>query len=176
GDLLINSMPATGVSSTTNTTYTFSFGQPSFGPVIVTWAAGHGIADLDSPPKPFDGAAAGSTFQYLLLNPSAPTIALQSPLAGAAGSTLTQITVHFSEPVTGVDAADLRINGSPAANVTGGGAAYTFTFPQPPYGAVSVGWITGHGITDIEPAAHPFDRTRPGGSWSYTLVCQVQPP
>ncbi|HEU0010784.1 MAG TPA: Ig-like domain-containing protein, partial [Verrucomicrobiae bacterium] len=176
GDLLIGGVPATGLSSTTNTTYTFSFEQPPFGPVNVTWAAGHGITDLDSPPKPFDGAAAGSTFQYSLINPSAPTIALQSPLAGASVATLTQLTVQFSEPVTGVDAADLRINGAPASTLQRfNDSTYAFTFPQPPYGAVAVGWVTGHGITDTEPAANPFDSTRPGSTWSYTLVDQVRP-
>src|SRR6185503_5088287 len=109
------------------------------------------------------------------INPSAPTIALQSPLAGASVTTLTQLTVHFSESVTGVDAADLRINGAPAAGMSGGDTTYTFTFPQPPYGAVAVGWVTGHGITDTEPAANPFDSTRPGSTWSYTLVDQVPP-
>jgi len=112
-DLLVNGVPATGLTSTTNTTYTFSFTQPGFGPVAVTWAAGHGIQDFDNPPKPFDGTAAGATFNYSLVNPNAPTVASQSPLAGATVNTLTQVAVSFSEAVTGVDATDLRINGVP---------------------------------------------------------------
>jgi hypothetical protein len=84
---------------------------------------------------------------------------------------LTQIEVSFSEPVAGVDAGDLLINGVPASgiSVTGPGR-YLFTFPQPANGAVSVAWSTTHGIVDF--AANPFA----GGPWSYTLDPNFQLP
>jgi len=175
GDLLVNGVAATNVTSTTNTTYTFSFPEPAYGPVSVTWAAGHAIADFDGPPKPFDGNGAGATFNYSLVNPSAPTVASPSPLRNATVNVLTQINVLFSEAVTGVSAGDLLVNGIPATGMSGSGASYTFTFAQPPYGAVSIGWASGHGITDTEPAMNPFDGTRQGNVWSYTLVDQTPP-
>jgi len=48
-----------------------------------------------------------------------PTIANISPAPGTLSS-LSQITVTFSEPVGGVNAADLLINGLPATAMTGG--------------------------------------------------------
>ncbi|MBI5385083.1 MAG: lamin tail domain-containing protein [Verrucomicrobia bacterium] len=171
-DLLINGLAATEVTGgASNDLFTFSFAQPACGAVDVTWAAGHGIEDFDAPPKAFGGAI----FHYTLLNPNAPIVASQAPLAGTSVASLTQITVTFTKPVTNVEAADFRINGFPADRVTGAGAAYTFEFAQPPYGAVTVGWATNHGITDLEAPANEFDPTRSGGSWIYALL-DLAPP
>jgi hypothetical protein len=83
-DLRVNGVAATSVTGgTSNNTYTFTFTQPAYGPVNITWASPHGIADFDEPPKPFDGAAIGSTFTYNLQNPNAPTVFAQNPSAGA---------------------------------------------------------------------------------------------
>jgi hypothetical protein len=174
-DLLVNGVPAGAVSSTTNTTYSFSFAQPPFGPVTITWAVDHGIQDFDAPPKPFDGAAPGSMINYTLLNPSAPTVALQSPLAGATVNNLAQIIITFNESVVGVNASDLLINGIPANTVSGGPSTYTFSFAQPAYGNVSIGWAAGHGIADLEVPANAFDAARAGNVWGYTLVDQTPP-
>ncbi len=171
-DLLVNGVPATSVASTTNTTYTFSFAQPPFGTVNVTWAAGHGIADFDAPPKPFDGSGA---ITYTFLNPSAPTVASQAPVGGATINNLTQLSVTFSESVTGVNASDLLVSGVPATGISGGPSTYTFTFPQPAYGAVAIGWAADAGITDLEPAANAFDPARSVNTWSYPLVDQTPP-
>lgn len=71
--------------------------------------------------------------------PSATTI----PAAGATIRNLTGIEVDFSEAVTGVDASDLLINGSPATNVTAyADWQYVFEFSQPPTGTVQVAWST----------------------------------
>ncbi|HEY2951306.1 MAG TPA: CotH kinase family protein, partial [Verrucomicrobiae bacterium] len=176
GDLLVNGMAATGVSGgSSNSTYTFSFLQPPYGNVAITWSASHGIVDFDTPPKPFDGTAPGSTFQYALLNPSTPTVVSKSPPAGATLSNLTQITVSFSESVSGVDAGDLLVNGMHATGLSGGGATYTFTFAQPPFGLVSVGWDAGHGIQDLEMPPNAFDPARPGSTWTYSLDDQAPP-
>ncbi|HMJ89307.1 MAG TPA: lamin tail domain-containing protein [Candidatus Acidoferrum sp.] len=175
GDLLINGAQATAVVASNATTYRFSFAQPSYGNVNVTWAAGHGIVDLDSPPKPFDGAAPGAVFTYSLINPSAPTVSSQSPGAGGTVSNLTQITVVFSEAVANVNAADFRVNSVPAANVSGGGATYTFSFVEPAYGPVAISWTPGHGITDTALPANAFDPARPGNTWQYTLIDRTLP-
>src|SRR4051812_36629100 len=72
---------------------------------------------------------------------AAPTVTTLVPAAGASVSGLTQISVTFSENVTGVDADDLLLNNDPASTVSGSGAGpYVFTFTQPPPGTVNVTW------------------------------------
>lgn len=173
-DLLINGVPATGVSSTTNSVYEFSFPQPAYGTVFVTWATNHGIVDFDNIPHTFDGTAPGSTANYILLNPSSPRISSQIPLANTVITGLTSITLTFTEPVTGVDASDLLINSVAAgALVVVSPTTYTFSFPQPAFGTVTIRWALNHGITDTEASPAPFDHTRFGGQWNYTLVNPV---
>jgi acid phosphatase type 7 len=169
-DLLINGVPAISVGGTTNTTYTFSFVQPPYGSVLITWKTGHAIQDLDGPPKLFDGSAAGSTFGYTLINPSNPKVLTQMPLASATVTGLTAVLVKFTEQVSGVDAVDLLINDSPALTVsTFDNAAYAFAFTEPPFGPVGIRWATNHGIVDVE-AGNRFDSVRFGAQWDYILV------
>jgi CotH kinase protein/Lamin Tail Domain len=164
-DLLVNGVPATGLSGA-GAVYTFSFPQPAGGAVNLTWAVSHGIADLAIPANPFDRTAPGNTWSYTLDDIFPPTVVSASPQIGSTLISLSQITVSFSEPVTGVDAADLTINGTPAASVTPQSASqYVFGFPQPANGSVSVVWAGGHGIQDLGAPPNPFA----GGSWSYTL-------
>ncbi|MFO1498751.1 MAG: lamin tail domain-containing protein [Verrucomicrobiota bacterium] len=104
---------------------------------------------------------------------SSPMVAAVIPSANALVQQLTQLEVQFDEDVTGVDAADLLINGQPATRVTAfNGAQYLFEFPQPPDGTVQVSWAVGHGIVDVASAANPFA----GGNWSYTLDPNAKPP
>ncbi|MGC9035452.1 MAG: lamin tail domain-containing protein [Verrucomicrobiia bacterium] len=173
-DLLINGIPATSVSGVGNV-FTFSFPQPPYGNVQITWATNHGIVDFDSPPKSFNESAPGATFGYNLLNPNAPVIMSKNPAAGATVSNLTQITVTFSKPVTNVDAADLLIDGVAASGVSGDGQTFTFTFSQPPYGLVNIGWAANHGIVDATNPNNKFDATRPEANWQYNLI-DLTPP
>jgi hypothetical protein len=173
-DLLVNGVPATSVSGAGNI-YTFSFAQPAYGSVQITWAENHGIVDFDSPPKPFDGNDPTSIFTYTLLNPNAPVIMSKNPPAGATVSNLTQVTVTFNKPVTGVDAGDFLVNGIPASGVSGDGQTFTFTFKQPPYGTVNIGWATNHGIVDAANPENKFDATRPDANWQYKLI-DLTPP
>lgn len=100
------------------------------------------------------------------LDDSAPILVEIVPPPSASVRTLAQIEVFFDDNVTGVDAADLRINGSGATGLTVYSPRnYLFTFPQPNPGAVNVSWATGHGIADTASTPHPFG----GGSWIYTL-------
>ena len=95
-----------------------------------------------------------------------PTVIGLIPPAGSTNATLSVIEVGFSEPVTGVDAADLLINNVPASSVSPGDPGeYIFTFPQPATGTVQVTWALNHGIADLAPTPHPFA----GGSWTYVL-------
>ena len=85
-----------------------------------------------------------------------PTVAQVSPAPGTVNS-LTNITVTFSEPVTGVNSEDFLIQGLGMAQMVSGPDAriYTFHFPQPPYGAIQIGWIIGNGIADL--TGNPFN-------------------
>jgi hypothetical protein len=103
---------------------------------------------------------------------NAPTIFSRVPAPGTVGS-LSQVTVTFSEAVTGVQASDLLINNVPASGVSGGGSSYTFTFPQPPLGTVEVKFIANPEIVDG--ALNEFDASAPAATWQYTLIDNVAP-
>jgi len=164
-DLLINLVPSSSVVGS-NATYTFSFAQPLEGLVSVTWATSHGIIDRQSTPIAFDGNHTNETVQYTLIDSIPPVITDISPLPGGTVTTLARLDITFSEPVGGVDAADLLINGVPATKVTGSLAGpYSFEFTQPASGLVQITWAAGHGIHDFASAPNSF---APVG-WSYTL-------
>src|SRR5688572_12388342 len=68
-----------------------------------------------------------------------PTIQVLSPPPGSTVNSLTQIVLSFSEPVSGLEAEDLLINGEPAFDVqVSGNSVYTFTCSTPLPGFVSV--------------------------------------
>src|SRR5205823_12484414 len=78
------------------------------------------------------------------------------------------------EPVPGVDASALLVSSAPAGSVASADQiTYTFSFPQPPFGAVTIRWATNHAITDLEAQPAPFDPTRFAGQWNYTLIDPV---
>ncbi len=94
-----------------------------------------------------------------------PTVDAVMPGAGARVRSLTGIEVAFSENVTGVDAADLLINGVPASGLSVlSPREYAFSFAEPAVGTVTVSWATGAGITDLT-AGNPFA----GNNWTYEL-------
>ncbi len=96
-----------------------------------------------------------------------PAVTELIPTAGAAVRALGEIEVHFSEPVQGVEASDLLINGWAATNVLNFAPdVYVFQFPPPPKGTVQVAWSAGPGIVDLATPPNPF---APPPSWSYTL-------
>ncbi|MBN8246035.1 MAG: lamin tail domain-containing protein [Verrucomicrobia bacterium] len=101
--------------------------------------------------------------------PGPPTIASVTPTPGIVNQ-LRQITVTFDKPVTGVAARDFLVNGLPASDVSGSGARYTFTFLQPAYGTVSIGWGTLHEIRDFSSPPQRFSVSAPGSAWAYELL------
>src|SRR4030095_2448364 len=63
----------------------------------------------------------------------APTVVQADPPQGDTLA-LTNVLVVFNEDVTGVDASDLLINGTPATAVErSGDTGYKFSFTQPPF-------------------------------------------
>jgi hypothetical protein len=97
-----------------------------------------------------------------------PVVTQVVPPAGLL-TNLTQITVTFSKPVTGVDAGDLRINDLPAETMAGSGTTYTFSFPQPSWGTVQVAWDMRSGITDLDTPPNAFEPTGAESRWLYEL-------
>ncbi|HET6408393.1 MAG TPA: lamin tail domain-containing protein, partial [Chthoniobacteraceae bacterium] len=161
-DLSVGGTVATFVTGSGAGPYTFTFTQPQAGSVLVDWVGDHGIAGQAG-----TGAFAPDTFwTYTLTDSIAPTVADRTPTANSTVSAMTQVVVAFTEPVTGVGATDLLINGAPAAGVTGDGLGpYTFTFAQPAVGTVTFSWAAGHGIQDTASPANDFA----GGNWTATL-------
>jgi hypothetical protein len=162
-DLLVNGIPATGISGSDNQR-TFTFSQPGPGLVQFNWDGAHAISDALG--NRFNETLPSATWSYTLLDKLPPALVATFPVPGAAVGILTNIEITFSEPVTGLDAADLRINNVPAALVSGSGAGpYMFAFAQPANGTVNVTWASGHGIQDTASPPNSFA----GGAWSCTV-------
>lgn len=160
-DLLINGAPATGLTGS-NSTYTFTFPPPSGLSVQISWDANQVIFD-DAGIRMIE---ASNTWTYTIVDTIPPAVALLAPAANAVVGSLARLDVLFSEPVSGVDAADLLVNGGPAVSAFGSGAGpYQFEFTQPGTGVVTFAWSPGHNIRDL--GAPPNDL--PGGSWTVTL-------
>lgn len=171
-DLEINSESAVSVTGSGAGPYVFGFTQPTPGLVAVAFDIDHGIAGLGTGPFAPSGG-----WTYTLTDTIAPSIGkIQTsvvgqemnnvePIAGATVSVLTRASVTFSELVTGVDAGDLLINGTPATSMTGDAAGpYVFNFTQPANGLVTFTWNGAHGIVDSVGNAFV-----PSGTWTVTL-------
>ncbi|MGE3311606.1 MAG: chitobiase/beta-hexosaminidase C-terminal domain-containing protein, partial [Limisphaerales bacterium] len=164
-DLLVNDRPAVGIEGT-GTTYRFAIEQPAYGEVRIGWDQGALIEDLAAPPNRLNPQGLGTGWTYQLVDSAAPTIVETSPPPGITVRSLRQIEVRFSEIVTGVDAADLLIDETPAVSVTGtGNGPYVFRFEGIPAGEVSVEWSETSGIRDLGEPPHPLPATK----WSYTV-------
>jgi len=164
-DLLLNGVPALEMQGQ-DAVYTFRWTRPPYGTLSFTWAPNHGITDRAEPPLPFDARAPGATWEYDFRDVEPPQILRLHPPAGLTVRRLEEIEITFSEPVWGVDAADLRINGQPARSVTTTGEGlYRFRFDPPPAGTVTVDWAPEHGITDTAAQPNAFV----GMPWKYQV-------
>lgn len=162
-DLLVGDQPANAVVGVPGTNcYVFLFTQPQPGLITFSWDEAHGIVDSDG--RPFDPTGSNAIWSYTVADIVGPQLAQLTPVPGATVRQLTQVEVWFTEPVLGVDASDLLMNGQPATHVTGAEAGpYVFSFAQPASGLVQFSWATAHGITDY--ASNAFV----GTNWSVTL-------
>ncbi len=96
----------------------------------------------------------------------APRILRVLPADGSVVAPFTSVEVLFDEPVRGVDASDLKVNGVAAQSVVAiAPDQYLFSFPQVGVGTAGFQFVSGHGITDLSSAALPFA----GASWSVTV-------
>ena len=104
---------------------------------------------------------------------SGPVVIEVQPAAGSTVAALSSVSVRFSEPVTNVIASDLLVNDSPATSLTGADANWTFSFPTPPAGTVTVTWASEQNIMDL--ASNRFGST--ALAWVFTNVMpDVTPP
>lgn len=160
-DLLINGQGSTEVTGS-NTTYTFTFPSPIGTNVQITWDPNHLIVDNTGVRM----IEAENVWAYTIVDTVAPTLVSRTPAASSLVASLTQVEVLFSEPVSGVDAGDLLVNGAAAQSAFGSGAGpYIFQFPQPGTGAVSLAWSPSHNIRDNAASPNAFV----GASWTVTL-------
>jgi hypothetical protein len=171
GDLRVSDQPAAMVVGVPGTnSYLFTFTQPPAGQVTIEWDAAHGITDTAG--NPFDSEASSASWNYLLADFLSPEVVQVAPVPNAEVSRLGEVVVTFNEPVIGVDAADLLVNGLPATTLSGAESGpYLFSFPSPAPGPVTLSWAPGHGITDASPAANAFG----GGNWQIQLNPQLLP-
>jgi len=171
-DLLANGNPAQGMSGSA-TVYTFNLEQPPFGDVVIDWDPGTRITDLSVPPNLFDASDAGASWQYQLLDQEPPTVLSVTPFPGVTIVQLTQVEVRFSEPVEGLEADDLLVNGTGATTVTGEAAGpYVFQFASPAAGPARIAWTASHGIRDYANPPNAFA----GGFWEVTVDPDYRPP
>ena len=160
-DFLINGQSAATVGGS-NTTYIFTFPAPLSPAVTISWDANQVIVD-DAGVRMDE---ASNSWSYTIVDVVAPTMASRTPAANALVGSLGQVELLFSEAVSGVDAADLLVNGAAAQSAFGSGAGpYVFQFPQPPTGGVTLAWSAGHNIRDHANPPNAFA----GGSWNVTL-------
>ncbi len=107
------------------------------------------------------------------LDEEPPVVAATLPQAGARVRDVRTVTVAFSEPVSGVDASDLLVNGHAATNVVDFGPdQYVFEFTPPPAGTVSFTWAADADIRDRSPAMNLFA----GEGWQFTVDPDLPPP
>ncbi len=157
-NVLVNGRDPVSVSDIGSTNFTFSFTQPAGGVVTLTWDPDQEITDMSG-----NSFAGGAPWTYTVVDTIAPTVLKVLPEVGARVSKLTQVSVLFSEPITGIRASALIVNQEPAFSVTGAGAGpYTFEFEQPSGGTVEFTWASGR-ISDL--VSNMFG----GAGWSVTL-------
>ncbi len=164
-DFVVSGEPATGVSGS-NTTYTFTFPQPASPNVAIGWDANQVIVNAAGVRM----IGESNTWTYTIVDTAPPLVAQLTPAAGSVVGSLGQVVVTFDEPVSGVDAGDLLVNGVPASIAFGSAQGpYTFQFPQPASGVVQLAWAAGHGIRDMASPANAFA----GSNWTVTLNPQL---
>ncbi|MCC5875433.1 MAG: hypothetical protein JJU11_04355 [Candidatus Sumerlaeia bacterium] len=92
-----------------------------------------------------------------------PTVSSVSPTENSTHTSLTAVTVNFSESVSGVTAGDLTIDTVPATSVNqSSGSSFTFNFSTPADGSSDFDLDSG---SIIDAAGNAFA----GYSWSYTI-------
>jgi hypothetical protein len=165
-DLRINGSPASLLLSNAPSSYSFGFPLLPSGPVSVAWNPATTIRDLSA--NLFNPTNTWFFTNYV----DAPRVISATPAFGSIVSNLlTQITVVFNRPVTGVSLDDLLVNGLTPLSLTGTNTTYVFTITPPSPGFVQINWDANQVIVDgagvrMEEAFN---------TWAYTYVDVLSP-
>jgi hypothetical protein len=122
-------------------------------------------ADLTLPPPGAEGSLSANA--DLVIDGIRPTGTLSSPAPDPVGDSF-QVTVTFSEPVSGLEAADLTVTNGTISDFTGDGETYTFWVTPGTAGtvmvelpAVAIKDLAGNGALDGDTLSRVFNATRP---------------
>ncbi|MBT5705721.1 MAG: hypothetical protein HOI66_05300, partial [Verrucomicrobia bacterium] len=152
-DLALNGISAARVRGSGDS-YIFTFSNPEPGELTLQWNQDAGIRDLAANPNPFDWKAPSETRLFRLIDANAPFVTRIYPLPGQSLREFSVVEVSFSEPVVGLDASDLLVNGEEALSVEGVGTGpYRFTFSSQSTGPLTLDWALENGVEDF--AAEP---------------------
>ena len=150
-DLWLNGDPAVQLRGG-STLWTFTFAPGNFHEATLSWNPNHGIVDVARPPNAMDAAAAAATHRYRIVDDMPPALTTILPPPGSTVRGLDRVRLFFSEPVRGLDAADLRVNGKPPLSIAGvASGPWQIEFEPVESGTVTIAWAEGHGVTDIAP-------------------------
>ena len=165
GDLWLNGNPAVELSGR-NKIWSFTFASGDFGEASLSWNPNHGIVDTARPPNPMDAATAAATYRYQIIDEMPPLLAAVLPPPGSTLSRLSRVRLFFNEPISGLDAADLRVNGKAPLSVAGvASGPWQIEFEPANNGLVTIAWVENHGVVDL--AAEPNRFAAEG--WLYNL-------
>ncbi|MDA7644740.1 lamin tail domain-containing protein [bacterium] len=168
-DLVLNGVSATRVRGSGDS-YLFTFSRPEPGELTLRWSQDAGIQDLAANPNLFVWNAPPETRLYRLIDENAPFVTRVFPLPNQSLREFSAVEVSFSEPVSGLDASDLLVNGEGALSVEGVGAGpYRFTFPSLSSGSLTLDWAAKNGIEDSAAEPNGLQET----SWKYQVDPQV---
>ena len=171
-DLMLNSLGAAAFSGGGDT-YTFEFAPPALGGIQVTWDSRNEIRTVALPVRGLDTTAPGMNWTYELLAPAGPSVTNVHPPSGLTVRSLSEVEVSFDQAVQGLEAEDLRLNGTPALEVAGLGAGpYRFRFAAAQAGPAAVSWADDHGITGASVYAPALQVS----SWGYQVEPQLPLP
>jgi hypothetical protein len=92
-DLLVNGIPAMQVIGG-GSNYLFTFPQPPYGLVIISWAPNHGITDFDLPsPGPFNATGPGAIWGYTLVERRSPVVRVDGAVVNTSAVIVTNSTI-----------------------------------------------------------------------------------
>ena len=171
-DLRANGQSAQSVEGS-GRTWVFQLADLPQGKVNLTWAKNHGITDQAQTPNTLLETANGNRWTYTHADNNPPYVRRTNPPAGLTVKSLDMVGVEFSMPVSGVDADDLLINGTPAKSLTKiSDSHYRFVLGQAPGGEVKIAWDLYHNIT----GTNPFKKTFLPLGWFYHVDANAPPP
>ena len=150
-DLWLNGDPAVQLRGGSSR-WTFTFAPGNFHEATLSWNPNHGIVDVARPPNKMDAETAAETHQYRIVDDMPPALTTILPPAGSTVRGLNRVRIFFSEPVRGLDASDLLVNGKPPLSIAGvASGPWQIEFEPVESGTVTIAWVDDHGVTDIAP-------------------------